>query len=276
MSLLKRIESARPAGEGAPAGAPLPVPPPGAAPPPGAPPGAPMPPPPPMPQRSISQVPVRESFRDTKYRIQVQSKSEGYLLDSKLTVTDSKSGDLLATNDDASRNDYDAAVEFVAKQDARVDVTLADMIDGFGPRHFYRLSIQESQPKCYLSITEDHFVVAADQSLEIPISVTRVAGFDGQVEISAVGLPDSISVQNVISEPKGDTSKSVKLKLTAAKVPSGQALGHGTFQIIGTFLDNNNQPTGVTTTATYALRPSIALENFWWTTPPAPTENTKP
>ncbi|MFV2063610.1 MAG: CpaF family protein [Chloroflexota bacterium] len=64
MSLLKRIESARPAGDGAPAGTPL-VPPP--APIPGAPPGV---PPPPMPTRVISQVPVRESFRDTKYRIQ--------------------------------------------------------------------------------------------------------------------------------------------------------------------------------------------------------------
>ena len=88
MSLLKRIESARPAGEVAPAGAPPPTPPPGAAPPPGAPgapPGAPIPPPPPMmPQRSISQVPVRESFRDTKYRIQQRVISD---LDPKLDLT---------------------------------------------------------------------------------------------------------------------------------------------------------------------------------------------
>jgi len=58
MSLLKRIESARPAGEVAPAGA---VP--------GAPPGQ-QPPGVPAPTRFMSQVPVRESFRDTKCRIQ--------------------------------------------------------------------------------------------------------------------------------------------------------------------------------------------------------------
>ena len=89
MSLLKRIESAKPAGEGGPAGA---APPPGGAPPPGQPPapgapgapGAMAAPPSPMPQRVISQVPVRESFRDTKYRIQQRVISD---LDPKLDLT---------------------------------------------------------------------------------------------------------------------------------------------------------------------------------------------
>ncbi|MEA2026038.1 MAG: CpaF family protein, partial [Chloroflexota bacterium] len=80
MSLLKRIESAKPAGEGAPLNVPV-APPPGAAPP-GAPP--PSQAPPPMPQRVISQVPVRESFRDTKYRIQQRVISD---LDPKLDLT---------------------------------------------------------------------------------------------------------------------------------------------------------------------------------------------
>ena len=77
MSLLRRIESARPAGEAgpvpsqpAPTTAPLPVPttPPGG--------GSPTPPPPApsLPTstaaRMLSQVPARESFRDTKFRIQ--------------------------------------------------------------------------------------------------------------------------------------------------------------------------------------------------------------
>ena len=84
MSLLKRIESARPAGDGAPVGAALPAPPPGSPPAPGAPPGTPVPPPAPLAQRTISQVPVRESFRDTKYRIQQRVISD---LDPKLDLT---------------------------------------------------------------------------------------------------------------------------------------------------------------------------------------------
>ncbi len=89
MSLLKRIESARPAGDGTGAPAPMPPqpgapPPPGAMPPPGAPPPGGMVPPGQMPQRVISQVPVRESFRDTKYRIQQRVISD---LDPKLDLT---------------------------------------------------------------------------------------------------------------------------------------------------------------------------------------------
>ena len=76
MSLLKRIESARPAADGGPgpgSNLPPPVGPPTGFGVPGAPgaPGAPVvPPPPTMPQRVLPQVPVRESFRDTKFRIQ--------------------------------------------------------------------------------------------------------------------------------------------------------------------------------------------------------------
>ncbi len=55
------------------------------APPPGAPPGAAFPAPPPqVPPRMVSQVPVRESFRDTKYRIQQRVISD---LDPKLDLT---------------------------------------------------------------------------------------------------------------------------------------------------------------------------------------------
>ena len=85
MSLLKRIESAKPAGEGMASHLPAGSPPPGVMPPPGMGPGQPaMPPRPPMPQRVISQVPVRESFRDTKYRIQQRVISD---LDPKLDLT---------------------------------------------------------------------------------------------------------------------------------------------------------------------------------------------
>ncbi len=89
MSLLKRIESAKPAREGGSvAGPPVPapgmpqapgMPPPGMAAPPSS-----FPPPPPMPSRMMSQVPVRESFRDTKYRIQQRVIAD---LDPKLDLT---------------------------------------------------------------------------------------------------------------------------------------------------------------------------------------------
>ena len=53
-------------------------------PPPGMAPPSSFPPPPPMPSRMMSQVPVRESFRDTKYRIQQRVIAD---LDPKLDLT---------------------------------------------------------------------------------------------------------------------------------------------------------------------------------------------
>jgi pilus assembly protein CpaF len=96
MSLLKRIESARP-GVGQPGGTqPGPNPPGALAPTAGPPPGMPAPPPgmvpppgpplapPPLPPRMAAQVPVRESFRETKFRIQQRVISD---LDPKLDLS---------------------------------------------------------------------------------------------------------------------------------------------------------------------------------------------
>ena len=81
MSLLKRIESARPAADGGPA----PSADPATAAARGSVPACPHgPPPPAMPQRVLPQVPVRESFRDTKFRIQQRVIAD---LDPKLDLT---------------------------------------------------------------------------------------------------------------------------------------------------------------------------------------------
>jgi pilus assembly protein CpaF len=84
MSLLKRIESARPGGQAA-VLAPATSPPAGVPPGPGAPlpPGPPLPPAMPPAPRMTAQVPVRESFRETKFRIQQRVISD---LDPKLDL----------------------------------------------------------------------------------------------------------------------------------------------------------------------------------------------
>lgn len=207
-------------------------------------------------------------IKGAKYRADVRSKSDGFLLDSQLTITDHKSGTVLASNDDVSRRDYDAGVDFTAKEDGVVDVTLSDIVDGYGPRHFYRLRLREHQPRCRLTVAEDHFVLDRDKPLEIPITIERIGGSIDKVQISAVGLPEQVTAETAISEPKGDTSKSVKLKLTTREAVAG----HGTFQIVGTALDDKDQPTEVTTAAKYSLRPAIEVEHFWWTLAPKETE----
>jgi hypothetical protein len=210
--------------------------------------------------------------KGTKYRAQVSSKSDGFLVDSKLTVIDQKSGKSLASNDDISRGRYDAGVDFTAAEDGVVEVAVAEMLGGFGPRHFYQLSIHPSVPQCHLSVSEDHFVGRQDKPLEITVSVTRTSGFNEKVRLVATDLPQGMTCEPVISEPKGDTSKSVKLKLIAGE----NASGHGVFRIVGTKLDGDDQPSADTIAASFELRSSVSVTEFWITVPPVSTENATP
>ena len=54
-------------------------------------------------------------------------------------------------------------------------------------------------------------------AVDIPVTVTRTNGFEGEIEISLSGLPDGITAAPVKSLAKGDTSKSVTLKLEIAE-----------------------------------------------------------
>lgn len=209
--------------------------------------------------------------KGVKYRAEVRSKLDGFLMDSKLTVIDSKSGSELASNDDVSRGSYDAGTDFTAKEDGLVEVQVSEMLEAFGPRHYYELSIRKLEPDFDLTLAADHFAISGDKPLEIPVSVSRAAGFDGKIQITADQLPAGITVEPVVSQPKGDTAKSVKLKLVRGEASAAQAA----IQIVGTVLDANDQPTQTQRQATFQLRPAIAVSRFWLTVPPIEEEKEK-
>ena len=196
-----------------------------------------------------------------KYRAEVFSKADGFLLDSKLTITDAKSGKQIASNDDVSRGKYDARVEFSTKEASDVEIRLSDAVEGFGPRHAYELIVQQIVPGFSLSVAADHFVIASGKTLEIPVTVSRDRGFSGKIKVAAVGLPKGVSAEPVVSENKGASAKSVKLKLTVAKDITYQ----GSLRIVGTLLDKDDKTTDTTNEATFPLRSMIELKQFWLT-----------
>lgn len=197
----------------------------------------------------------------TKYRAEVRSKADGFLLDSKLDAIDSKSGNVLASNDDVSRGGYDAAIEFTPKSDGKVDIRLVEMLDAFGPRHFYRLSIRPLTPTFTLTVATDRFVLSPDKPLEISVSIQRKFGFAGKIRIEVEDLPAGVTCEPVISESKGDTAKSVKLKLE----PGAFQSGHCSIRVTGRELDTNGNPSGAAIAASFSLRSSIVIEDLWLT-----------
>lgn len=213
-----------------------------------------------------------QASKGTKYRAEVRAKSDGFLLDSKLTVNEQKSGKTLASNDDVSRGRYDAAVDFTAADDGLVDVSISEMLGGFGPRHFYQLSIHPSKPLCGLSVSQDPFLVQKEKPLEITVTVKRSFGFDRKVQIVATDLPNGITSDPVFSESKGNTAKSVTLKLTAGE----GSQGHGRFRIVGTVFNDDDTPSKETIDANFELRPAFPVTEFWLTVPPASSKDAKP
>ena len=205
-----------------------------------------------------------DAQKGKKYRIESWSKKAGFLMDSELTLLDTKSNAPLASNDDQSRGKYDSVLDYTAKEDQNLTVSLRDLVDGFGRRHLYQLSIREFVPEAQLTVSTDHFSVEKDKPLEVSVNVVRDRGFNSRIRISATDLPDGVHCDAVVSEPKGETAKQVKLSLknTNAK-PT-----HRDFSIVGETVDQDNQPTGTKFKASFALRPVINIDSFWLTCHP--------
>jgi hypothetical protein len=66
-------------------------------------------------------------------------------------------------------------------------------------------------------VAADAFTLEKGKALEIPVTVSRKGGYAETIEIVAVDLPEGVTVEAVKSEPKGDSAKSVKLKLSTDK-----------------------------------------------------------
>ncbi len=192
------------------------------------------------------------------YRARVWSRAFGFLLDSVLRVV-KPDGSELARNDDAERSQYDAAVEFKSDIDGELVVELSDLAGSGSLRHAYALEIVESKPRVNLTIEADHFVVEAGKSIEIPVKIQRQYGYAQKLELVATNLPAGVSVEKATSEPKGDSSKSVKLKLLAA---ADASTFQGPIQFIATQLEGDKQSQAALP-ITHSLRGQFDLKQVW-------------
>ena len=201
-----------------------------------------------------------------KYRASVQSREFGFAIDSVLRLVDIEAGTELARNDDRSRDQYDATIEYSAKEAGEVELQISDLVDAFGPRHAYSVLIEESTPSFALTVAEDHYTVKGGESVEIAVSVSRLQGFQAKLKVAVEGLPAGIQAEAIESDTKGDSAKSVKLKLTAAK---NAAAYQGVFRIVGHVLDGDGKLTKESSTAFHQLREVARLQEVWLTVVPA-------
>lgn len=172
-----------------------------------------------------------------RLRFEVTARDAGSPLDPVLRILDS-TGKLLKEADDDGKQSADPDVDFTASADGDYVVSISDRFLHDGDRFFYILSITEPKPGFSLNVAKDAYVLSGDAELSIPVTINRTNGFAEPIQIEVSGLPASVTVAAVTSEPKGDSAKSVTLKLKS----DGQSAFEGPFQITGRTAGNSLYP----------------------------------
>lgn len=152
-------------------------------------------------------------MKGQKLTISAVSRSLYSQLDPVIIIRDS-AGKTLKEVDDRSRGDLDAEAAVVLRADGQHSVTVTDRFAAGGMRYFYVLRCVETRPAFTATLTSSRLRMADDKPVEIPVAVSRANGFSEELTVSVSDLPAGVTVEPVVSAAKGDTAKSVTLKLT--------------------------------------------------------------
>ncbi|MEZ6117607.1 MAG: PPC domain-containing protein [Pirellulaceae bacterium] len=158
-----------------------------------------------------------------KVRCKLEARQIGSDLDPHISIWDADEQQMLAENDDASREQVDAELEFAAADDGAYVIQVRDLYRFGGEHFFYRMLVSWPVPDVTLSVAEDRLQFAAkeDATGERKVSVNRHNGFAETVKIQAVELPDGVTCEAATSAGEGDSAKEVTLKWKARWPVSG-------------------------------------------------------
>ena len=171
-----------------------------------------------------------------KFSMRLTARALGSALDAVVRFYDA-AGQKLAEVDDAPQDEADAVLEFTAPKDDEYVVSVTDRFAHGGRDYWYALSLAEPQPNALLQVASDNFTVITETSLEIPITIERRQGFALPLTIAVEGLPEGVTADAVVSEPSGDSSKTVKLVLKSTRTERWA----GPIRIVGK-ADGDSQP----------------------------------
>lgn len=144
-------------------------------------------------------------------------------------------------------------------QDGDYLLTISSRFRQGGERCYYRLTIRPEVSDFELNATSDSIVVAHDKPAELEIKITRRGGPEGAVgpiKIEALGLPEGVTAEPVVSEASGDSAGTVKLKFTT----TGSAFS-GPIRIVG----STEQPKPIQGHVRTPPKLDVTFETFWLT-----------
>jgi hypothetical protein len=156
-----------------------------------------------------------------KLLFRIESRTLGFPLDPILRLQ-GPDGKTLAQAKAAAIG-TDASLNYTTVQDGTHRLEVSDLHGEGGVRYVYRLRAGPIAPDFELKVASDMFSLSPGKPLEIPVSITRVGGFNQDIKLSIEGLPKEVSVMT--------TAKAITLKL------SDKTAFAGPIHIVGTAKD---------------------------------------
>lgn len=160
---------------------------------------------------------VFEAKKNQRFVAKVESRTLGFPTDPVLMLYDDQ-GMLIQTLDDTAQN-RDCELAVAIRADGKYRLVMRDLYRAGSSRHAYLLSLSIDEPDYSLTLGATEYTLASGKTVEIPVTVDRRAGFAEEIELSVRGLPEGVKVEANTSAAKGDTAKTVKLKLSGATKP---------------------------------------------------------
>ena len=142
-----------------------------------------------------------EAKKGEKYRFDIDSFKDGFLLDAQLSLEDD-SGKELSTNDDSNKK-RDPLLNWTAPGDGRYIIRVRSLLNKGGMEYFYRLHLTRPKPSFNATVPTPQFDLNAGTTNEVKVAVNYLDGYKGKLIIAAENLPKGVVAQPVSQEKKG-------------------------------------------------------------------------
>ncbi len=135
----------------------------------------------------------------------------------------------------------DSFLMFQAPADGEYQVRITDARAAVTPNHAYRVTVRPPKPDFSVSFTPDAPSVHAGGGIPVNVTLNRIDGFDGRVQVKLEGLPAGFSAPEtfieaghtttsftLFAQPDAKVSNDTKLKLVARSMVDGKEVVHET------------------------------------------------
>lgn len=155
------------------------------------------------------------AFQATKggtYVIDLASSGLGFPADPALSIQDATGKPITELDD--SPPSRDPGVRFAVPADGKYFLVVSEHSQQGGDEFIYRLRFALQRPDYKARVDVPAFALQSEKTANLPVRVDRIDGLDTELEVTAIDLPNGVTVKPQVV-PKTPTS-TIQLPLTAA------------------------------------------------------------